>query len=152
MQPEHMYLLKKQNYNFITSTRPILSFMHKLPVMLDTGACRNFLRDGQLAQFQKSQITHVTRTMRIHYANDGLLSVVDCLKLYVHLCRLLELLTFIVWEQLNVPATLECDYCDYWFSVPNRGYVSWSKLMVQQFLFFDILKCYDQQARWVRNI
>lgn len=86
--------------------------MHKLPVILETGAGPNFSREDQLTPFQKFQATPVTMTTRIHEANYEPLHIISCLKLYVLVGRLTKLLTIIVCERLAVPAILGYYICD----------------------------------------
>lgn len=111
MKPEDEFLLKKRKYEVIASICTIPSVMHKLQLMWDTGTGQNFLLEDLLIPFLKSKITLVTTATTVHDANDKPLCIVGCLKLYIHVGRKTELLTFLVSEGPAFPAIIACDFC-----------------------------------------
>lgn len=86
--------------------------MHKLPVILDTGAGFKVLRENQLTSFLKTQAVHVSETTKIHIGNDKFLRIVSSIKLFVHVDRKNNLVSFLVCERLAAPAILGCDFYD----------------------------------------
>lgn len=78
--PDKMYLLRKQNYKVFVNGRPISSVLCKLPVIPDTGAKSNFLREDWLTLFMKKEVLEEPKTTTIMTltTNGYVLSVVSC--------------------------------------------------------------------------
>lgn len=86
--------------------------MYKLPANLNIGAESNMFRGDRLTPFLKAQVVHEPKTSKIHDANDNTLRILDCIKLFVHVDRMTELVIFLVCKRLAVSAILGCDFCD----------------------------------------
>lgn len=108
-----MILLEEANYKNIVSTRPNLSSLHKLPIMLDTETRPDFQHGKETTPFFKIWVVHVTETTEIYDANNRCLRTVDSTKLYVHSDLVPELIRFIVCKRLAVTAILGCELFDH---------------------------------------
>lgn len=110
--PDKQILLKNQRYKNIVDIWPISSGTRKLLILLDTRAGSSILRENQLTRFLKTQVVHESRTPKTYDANQKPLRVIDSSKLYAHVDGILELVSFLVCERLDVLAILGRKFCD----------------------------------------
>lgn len=99
-----MFLFSKRNYKITASIGSISSGIHRLSVMQDKGARSHSLQKNHLIPFLKPQVMRVSKTARIHGANNKPLRIVGSKELYIHVGGLPELVNFLVCKRLDVPA------------------------------------------------
>lgn len=117
---KHLFF-RKNNYNVFESVSPIPSATRKLPVILDTGAEPNFLREeNRELKLDQSRLLHnlfLTRQVvqepgmiKFQDASDKPLRIIGSIKFCVKVGGTTKLVGFLVYKQTAVPAILGCDF------------------------------------------
>lgn len=84
--------------------------MHKLLAILDTKTESNIFREEQLSAFSRAQIMRVTKSTNVYNANNRSLRIACIVKLYVHIGSKINLVNFLLFGRLGVPAVLGCEF------------------------------------------
>lgn len=105
-----MVLLKEENNKTIVNIGPIPSVMDKVPVIFDSRARINLIREKKLTPFLKTQFVHGSKMTRLHEATYIPLRITSSNKLYVHVGRMMELINYLVCQRLAAPALPRSDF------------------------------------------